>query len=116
MADTGGLPRRFDPRQCMQAGLDVLRAGLPELPRALSYDMSVPMAFWEADTCAVVLFLGFSHHPGEPPTPLATMGTYYRQGGEWIAEPCWTGHGWSSDPGRPSRQAPSVRRPLICAS
>jgi hypothetical protein len=98
MADTGGLPRQFDPRQRKQAGLDVLRDGLPELPAALTYDMSVPLAFWEANTCAVVLFLGFSHHPGEPPTPLAIMGAYYRQDGEWIAERLWTGHGWDPDP------------------
>jgi hypothetical protein len=98
MADTGGLPSRFDPRQRNRAGLDVLRHGLPELPAALTYDMSVPMAFWEAGTCAVVLFLGFTRGPGEPPTPLATMGTYHRQDGEWIAERWWTGHGWSPDP------------------
>ena len=98
MGDTGGLPRQFDPRQKKQAGLDVLRDGLPELPAALTYDMSVPMAFWEADISAIVLFLGFSHHPGEPPTPLAIMGRYYRQDGEWIAERLWTGHGWDPDP------------------
>jgi hypothetical protein len=92
------LPERFDPRKSAQTGLDVLSHGLPALPDALTYDMSVPVAFWTATTCAVVLFLRYSKHPDEAPTPIVTMGAFFREDGHWRAHKHWGGIGFSHDP------------------
>jgi hypothetical protein len=94
----GSLPQQFDPRQRALAGLDVLHHGLPELPQVLTYEMSVPVAFWTSAACAVVLFLYYSRQPGDIPHPVVSQGSYYRDGDRWRAHRYWTGHGWSHDP------------------
>lgn len=98
MEIAGSLPQQFDPRQRALAGLDVLHRGLPELPQVLTYEMSVPVAFWTSAACAVVLFLYYSRQPGDIPHPVVSQGSYYRDGDRWRAHRYWTGHGWSHDP------------------
>jgi hypothetical protein len=65
----------------------------------LSYEMSVPLAFWKATGCAVVLFLGYSRLDDDGTVhPRVVMGNFYREGEEWAARPWWGGTGWSHDP------------------
>ena len=54
------LPEQFDPGRMRETGIAVLEHGLPALPEALTYQMSVPVAYWKAERCAVVLFLAGS--------------------------------------------------------
>jgi hypothetical protein len=77
---------------------DVSRHGLPKLPEVLTYEMSIPVAFWTSAACAVVLFVHHSRQPGESPDPVVSQGGYYRDGDRWRAHPHWTGSGWSHDP------------------
>jgi hypothetical protein len=42
--------------------------------------MSIPVAYWRAPSCAVVLFLRFEQWDGKF-WPKVTMGTYFRDGG-----------------------------------
>ncbi len=65
--------------------------------------MSVAVAYWKATSCAVVLFLKYSHvyFPGDDDGtfhPSVTMGTFYREAERWAAHKWWTGTGWSHDP------------------
>lgn len=103
MSDEGGLPPHLDPMHQKRAGLEILDHGLPALPDVLSYQMSVPVAFWKAAGCAVVLFLKYRRvlFPGDDAVavrPGMTMGTFYRDGGGWVAHGWWGGTGWSHDP------------------
>ena len=102
MGAAGGLPPQFDPRRRALTGTDVLRHGLPALPEVLTYEMSIPVAFWTSAACAVVLFLHYSRQSGGPADPVVSQVGYYRDGDGWRAHPHWTGHGWSHDPvGKP---------------
>jgi hypothetical protein len=67
MSDEGGLPPHLDPIHQKRTGIEVLDHGLPALPDVLSYQMSVPVAFWKAASCSVVLFLKYSRatFPGD---------------------------------------------------
>lgn len=65
--------------------------------------MSLPVAYWKATNCAVVLFLKYRrvHFPGDDDAtfhPVVTMGTFYREAGRWAAHEWWGGTGWSHDP------------------
>jgi tetratricopeptide (TPR) repeat protein len=92
------LPPQFAPRHMAETGIAVLEGGLPELPEALTYQMSVPMAYWKAEQCAVVLFLQFHRNEDGGQDPVASMGTYSRDEGQWIAHRWWMGTGFSPDP------------------
>jgi hypothetical protein len=93
------LPPEFDPRQKARTGGAVLEHGLPVLPDVLDYAMSVPVAFWAAAGCAVVVFLEFSSvHPGEVPQPRAKLKTFAREGDRWSAHRWSGGVGWAHDP------------------
>lgn len=103
MSDEGGLPPHLDPMHQKRTGIEVLDHGLPALPDVLSYQMSVPLAFWKGARCSVVLFLRYSRvmFPGDGAAtvhPGVTLGTFYRHGGGWIAHNWWGGTGWSHDP------------------
>jgi tetratricopeptide (TPR) repeat protein len=91
------LPPHFDPRNVVRTGINVLDRALPELPDSLTRQMSVPVASWKADACAVVLFLAFSGHRGDV-MPVVTMATFARDGDHWTAHQHWHGTGWSHDP------------------
>jgi hypothetical protein len=99
MSDDSGLPPHLDPRRQKRTGIEVLDHGLPALRDVLSHQMSVPVAFWKATSCAVVLFLKYSrvYFPGDDDVtvhPGVTMGTFYRE----AAHRWWGGTGWSHDP------------------
>jgi hypothetical protein len=98
MSDATSLPPQFDPAKSAQAGIEVLRHGLPPLPAVLSREMSIPVAFWTAEHSAVVLFLQYSPDPFGGAMPMALMGTYSREGDGWSAHQHRHGHGWSHDP------------------
>jgi TolA-binding protein len=93
-----GLPPEFNPRNLVRAGLDVLEHGLPPLPDALTYDMAIPVAYWKAEQCAVVLVLRFGYLTGEP-MPVAVQATYSRGAdGTWKTPTHVAGSGFSHDP------------------
>jgi hypothetical protein len=93
-----GLPAEFDPRNLVRAGLDVLEHGLPPLPDVLAYEMAIPVAYWKAGPCAVVLVLHFSYLTGEP-TPMVMQVTYSRNGdGTWKTPTHVGGSSFSHDP------------------
>jgi hypothetical protein len=98
MSDENGLPQQFNPRKTALAGIDVLDHGLPALPDVLTRQMSVPVAFWKATNCAVVLFLQYSDHADGNHHPLVMMGTFYLESDRWAAHEYWTGKGWAHDP------------------
>jgi hypothetical protein len=99
VSDESRLPPHLDPRHTKETGLQVLDHGLPELPDVLTHQMSVPLAFWKATTCAVVLFLRYSGPDEEGRRhPSVGMRTFYREGERWDAHPWWGGTGWSHDP------------------
>jgi len=62
----------------VRIGIDVLEHGLPALPETLSYQMALPVAYWKADKCAVVLILRFSRHGRGKPAPIGFQVTYSR--------------------------------------
>ena len=103
MSDESGLLPHLDPRNQARTGIEVLDQGLPALPDVLTHQMSVPVAYWKATSCAVVLFLKYSpdNLPGEDDGnfhPSVTMGTFYREAERWAAHQWWAGTGWSHDP------------------
>lgn len=76
----------FNPGNIVRTGLDVLERGLLPLPDVLTYEMAIPVAYWKADQCAVVLVLKFSSHPCGEPTPIAMRVLYSRASdGTWKA-------------------------------
>ena len=81
------LPAEFDPGHVIRAGVTVLERGLPALPATLSYQMAIPVAYWTADRCAVVLFLLFRRIGRGDRHPIALRVTYAR------GEQGWTPHG-----------------------
>lgn len=90
-----------------ELGAEVLAGGLPALPEVLTYQMSVPVAYWKASRSAVVLFLHFRGRDfGLPPagaapgevTPMAMMVTFSLDQERWTADPMWAGTGWPHDP------------------
>jgi tetratricopeptide (TPR) repeat protein len=92
------VPPEFDPRNLVRIGIDVLEHGLPALPETLSYRMAIPVAYWEADQCAVVLTLRFSRHGRGKPMPMAVQATYSRTPDGWTAPAHLAGTGFSHDP------------------
>jgi hypothetical protein len=98
MSQSPGLPAGFDPRWKLRTGLAVLENGLPDLPDDLNYQMSIPVAFWTAPSCAVVLFLEFSRDADNAILPKVMMMTYARDGDVWSGHNYHGGVGWSHDP------------------
>jgi hypothetical protein len=77
-----------------RTGIEVLSHGLPELPDQLSYLMAIPVAYWAAQHCAVVLFRRFRPR-GRKHDPDTTTVTYAR------TDTGWTTH--NDRLGRPGR-------------
>jgi tetratricopeptide (TPR) repeat protein len=94
-----GLPPEFNPRNMVRAGLDVLEHGLPQLPDVLTYEMALPMAYWTAEQCAVVLVLQFPRHGRDEPEPIAMRVTYSRgEDGRWDPPTLVRGGSFFHDP------------------
>jgi hypothetical protein len=91
------LPPDLDPRNIRDTGAKVIEHGLPELAEVLTYQMSIPISYWTAPRCAVVLFLRFQQWDGKF-WPKVTMGTYFQDGQRWIAHQMWAGKSWPHDP------------------
>lgn len=98
MSQTSAPPAEFDPRWKRRAGVAVLEHGLPALPGVLDHTMSVPVAFWTAARCAVVLFLEFPPDDDGQGQPLAPMVTFTRDSDRWNPDRWVVGVGWSHDP------------------
>jgi hypothetical protein len=97
-AELDELPPQFDPRNIVRSGIEVLHRGLPELPEQLSYLMAVPVAYWAAQQCAVVLFLQFHRH-GRQHDPGALMVPYARPDTGWETRSRYfLGSSFSHDP------------------
>jgi hypothetical protein len=94
-------PPQFNPGNLVRTGIDVLEYGLLPLPDVLTYEMAIPVAYWKAEQCAVVLVLQFfGFRPGEP-RPIAVRVTYSRaEDGTWKppAHTAIFGGGFSHDP------------------
>jgi hypothetical protein len=91
------LPPDLDPRHTRRTGASVIEHGPPGLPEVLTHQMSIPVAYWRAPSCAVVLFLRFEQWDGKF-WPKVTMGTYFRDGERWTAHRMWAGKSWPHDP------------------
>ena len=92
------LPPRFHPDNITHTGLDVLDHGLPPLPEELSYQMAIPVAYWAASQCAVVLFLMFPRHGRRRRDPMILQVTYSRSGAGWTQDPYSSGTSFDHDP------------------
>jgi tetratricopeptide (TPR) repeat protein len=88
----------FDPRNLVRIGIDVLSRGLPALPDTLNYHMAIPVAYWEADECAVVLVLEFSRHGRGTHHAVGMRATYSRTADGWTAPARFHGSGFNHDP------------------
>ena len=97
MSDERITPSQFDLKNQQETGIEVLRSGLPDLPGTLTYEMSIPIACWEASSSAVVLFLRYLRIAGASPIPIATIGSFYRHGQQWLPHVNWASTGWSHD-------------------
>jgi hypothetical protein len=91
------LPPQFDPANIRQTGNAVLHHGLPPLPATLTYQMAIPVAYWTARHCAVVLFLQFTRH-GREQWPVTVMATFSRDQDRWEPDSHWVGTGGHHDP------------------
>jgi len=72
------LPPDFNPRNMMRTGIQVLERGLPPLPAILTYDMAIPVAYWKAAQCAIVLMLRFNRDDPDGREPAMLQVIYSR--------------------------------------
>jgi hypothetical protein len=94
-----GLPPQFNPANMIGTGIAVLEHGLPPLPEVLTYDMAIPVAYWTAEPCAVVLVLTFTRHGHDEPSPMAMEVVYSRgEDGGWVPPRHVVGGSFSHDP------------------
>ena len=112
------LPPEFDPKNLVRTGLDVLERGLLPVPDVLTYQMAIPVAYWKAGQCAVVLVLRFSGHPHDEPVPIGMRVTYSRgEDGTWTM-PAHTyifGGGFHHDPiANPGSPRDLGGSPMVC--
>jgi tetratricopeptide (TPR) repeat protein len=96
-ADAEELPVQFDPRNILRTGAEVLEHGLPPLPHVLSYRMAIPVAYWTAQQCAVVLFLRFNN-AGKQHHPVGMKVTFEKGAEGWTAHRHSVGSRFSHDP------------------
>jgi TolA-binding protein len=94
------LPPEFSPRNMTRTGIHVLEHGLPPLPETMTYDMAIPVAYWKAERCAVVLVLRYpSYDRDDDPEPLALQLTYTRaEDGTWTPPKHAAGASFGYDP------------------
>lgn len=93
------LPSEFNPENMTRTGIHVLEHGLPALPETLTYDMAIPVAYWQAEQCAVVLVLRFSQDDPGRSEPMELQVTYTRApDGSWIPPKHAAGGGFGYDP------------------
>jgi hypothetical protein len=96
-----GLPPELNPANLIRTGIDVLEHGLPPLPEVLRHEMAIPVAYWKAEQCAVVLVLRFPGHGYDQAGPIAMQVTYARGAdGRWEPPTHIVGTGFAHDPVR----------------
>jgi hypothetical protein len=76
----------------------VLEHGLPAPPEVLTYQMSIPIAYWKEERCAVVLFLPFHRWEQGRWDPMALMAMYSRDEDQWTTHRHWMSTSFSPDP------------------
>jgi hypothetical protein len=110
-----GLPPEFDPGNMVRTGIDVLEHGLLPLPEVLRYEMAIPVAYWIAEQCAVLLVLRFSGHGHDEPEPMAMQVSYSRgEDGRWEPPTHVHGGSFSHDPVRsPGNMRDLGGRPMV---
>ena len=93
------LPPAFNPRNMTRTGIHVLEHGLPPLPETMTYDMAIPVAYWKAESCAVVLVLRYSSYDRDDPEPLTFQVNYTRaEDGTWTPPKHAAGGSFGYDP------------------
>ena len=96
-----GLPPELNPGNMVRTGIDVLEHGLLPLPEILRHEMAIPVAYWIAEQCAVVLVLRFSRHGHDEPVPVALQVSYSRgEDGRWEPPTHVAGGSFSHNPVR----------------
>jgi tetratricopeptide (TPR) repeat protein len=113
-----GLPARFDPRNVLRTGIDVLEHGLPALPETLAYQMAIPVAYWTTSQCAVVLVLRFlsGGRVRGRADPIAMQVTYARGEDGWVPHRHVHGSGFSHDPiASPGDERDLDGRPMVAS-
>ena len=113
-----GLPPEFNPGNLVRTGIDVLEHGLLPLPEVLRYEMAIPVAYWKAGQCAVVLVLRFARHGHDEPVPVAMQVSYSRgKDGRWEPPAHVHGSSFSHDPIRnPGSMRDLDGRPMVYGS
>jgi hypothetical protein len=100
------LPPEFNPRKMIRTGIDVLEHGLLPLPAVLRYEMAIPVAYWMAERCAVVLVLRFADRGRDEREPMALQVSYSRgEDGRWQPPTYASGTSFSHDPIRETLEA-----------
>jgi hypothetical protein len=83
-------------------GIDVIEKGLPPLPDVITHELMVPIpiSYWTAPDCAVVVFFYFSELPGSGVRPFVSKIPYYKEAGKWTVGTHgeFTGSGFPFDP------------------
>jgi hypothetical protein len=99
----------------IRTGIDVLEHGLPPLPDVLTHEMALPVAYWLAGRCAVVLVLQFSRRGHDEPEPIAMKVTYSRgEDGRWQPPTHILGGSFFHDPVRsPGRTRDLDGNPMV---
>lgn len=93
------LPPEFNPASMLRTGIEVLERGLPALPATLTYQMAIPVSYWKAEQCAVVLVLRHTRPWRSRPDPTQTMLVYSRAAdGSWTPPSRAGGTGFAYDP------------------
>jgi hypothetical protein len=93
------LPPEFNPASMLRTGIEVLERGLPALPETLAYQMAIPVAYWKAGQCAVVLVLRYTRPWRSRPDPTQIMVVYSRASdGSWAPPRGAGGTGFPYDP------------------
>jgi tetratricopeptide (TPR) repeat protein len=110
-----GLPPAFSPGNMIRTGISVLEHGLLPLPDVLRPEMAIPVAYWKAEQCAVVLVMTFPRHGRNEPAPMA-MRVIYSRGDDdrWEPPTHIFGFSFSHDPiGSPESVRDMDGRPMV---
>jgi hypothetical protein len=68
----------FNPANMLRTGIEVLERGLPALPGTFTYQMAIPVSYWKAEQCAVVLVLRYTRPWRSRPDATQLMVIYSR--------------------------------------
>ena len=113
-AELAALPPQFHPHNMLSTGIEVLTSGLPALPAELNYLMTIPVSYWAASTCGVVVFVKFARAHAARPVPMALTVTYSRTSGEWVPHKSFFGTSFSFDPiADPDHRRDLDGRPMV---